>query len=130
VSASESSKPLKNSKNSKPSEPSTHPKALFPYPVLRYSISSLNIYLSQAYSSDDVDEEENLKTITNCIRRLIRLILKRVCEREEVFNMSLVLVKMTENQAVLFHQRLEQGNINPVQHDPLGYEIQMLKNQI
>jgi hypothetical protein len=90
------SKPSKHSKHSKPS---THPKPLFQYPVSRVSIPVLNMYLSQTYSSDDCDENESLKIIMNSIRRCIRLMLKRLCGREEKSNMSLVSVKMTENRA-------------------------------
>jgi hypothetical protein len=93
---------------SEPSESSTHPKALFPYLVLRVSIPVLNMYLSQTYSSDDCedcddcddcDEDESLKAITNCIMRYIMRCIMRLYGREEVFNMSLVSVKMVENQA-------------------------------
>jgi hypothetical protein len=61
----------KLSKLSEPSEPSAHQKALFQYIVLQVSIPVMNMYLNQTYSSDDCDEDENLETITNCIRRCI-----------------------------------------------------------
>jgi hypothetical protein len=35
-----------SSESSDSSEPSNHPKALFPYPVIRVSIPILNMYLS------------------------------------------------------------------------------------
>jgi hypothetical protein len=58
------------------------------------------MYISQTYSSDDCDdydEEKSLKTIPNCVRKCIRLMLKRLCGREEVLNKSLVSVKIAEN---------------------------------
>jgi hypothetical protein len=60
------------------SELSTHPKPLFPYLGLRVSITILNMYLSQTYSSDDCDEEESLRANMDWIRICIRLMLKRL----------------------------------------------------
>jgi hypothetical protein len=85
----------------------------------------------------------------NYIRRYIRKMLKRLCERDyveeimwkrlcgrkEVLNMSLVSVKMAENRSAPISSTIRTRQhrssiINPLQHDTLGYEFQMSTNQI